>query len=66
MKGGGRLPVSGTPPPRMEVGEVRVAEDSDFALLKVCVLYIVCTLLAKFWRISLYVTDDAVAKLYVT
>ena len=39
MKGGGGLPVSGTPPPRMEVGEVRVAEDSDFALLKVCVLY---------------------------
>ena len=44
MKGGGGLPVSGTPPPRMEVGEVRVAEDSDFALLKVCVLYIVCTM----------------------
>ena len=25
-----------------------------------------CTLLEKFWRISLYVTDDAIAKLYVT
>ena len=24
------------------------------------------TLLEKFWRISLYVTDDAIAKLYVT
>ena len=23
-------------------------------------------LLEKFWRISLYVTDDAIAKLYVT
>ena len=24
------------------------------------------TLLEKFWRISLYVTDDTIAKLYVT
>ena len=24
------------------------------------------TLLEKFWRISLYVTDDAISKLYVT
>ena len=25
-----------------------------------------CTLLEKVWRISLYVTDDAIAELYVT
>ncbi len=29
------MAVSASPPHRMEVGEVRVAEDSDFALLKV-------------------------------
>ena len=35
----------------------------------VCTLYstvYTLTLLEKFWRISLYVTDDAIAKLYVT
>jgi hypothetical protein len=32
---GGTVAVSASPPHRMEVGEVRVAEDSDFALLKV-------------------------------
>jgi hypothetical protein len=32
---GGTVAVSANPPHRMEVGEVRVAEDSDFALLKV-------------------------------
>jgi hypothetical protein len=31
----GTVAVSASPPHRMEVGEVRVAEDSDFALLKV-------------------------------
>jgi hypothetical protein len=31
----GLVAVSASPPHRMEVGEVRVAEDSDFALLKV-------------------------------
>ena len=29
-------------------------------------LLIADTLLEKFWRISLYLTDDAIAKLYVT
>ena len=29
-------------------------------------VYCIYTLLDKFWRISLYVTDDAIAKLYVT
>ena len=28
--------------------------------------YIISALLKQFWRISLYVTDDAIAKLYVT
>ena len=29
-------------------------------------MIIVYTLLEKFWRISLYVTDDDIAKLYAT
>ena len=31
----------------------------------ICPLYLVSTLLENFWRISLYVTDVAIAKLYV-
>ena len=42
-------------------------ESRDTASLKkITVPLCVYALLAKFWRISLYVTDDALAKLFVT
>ena len=34
--------------------------------IKIVKIYLLPTLLKKFWRISLYLTDDAIAKLFVT
>ena len=34
--------------------------------IKIVKINLLPTLLEKFWRISLYLTDDAIAKLYVT
>ena len=50
------------------ISEIQVEEPSYFFFIKnnFLLLWDTFTLLEKFWRISLYVTGDAVAKLYVT